>query len=100
MGGYPKAVIEALADWWLLGETDLAVIGPWSFTQSTFARTAFARGARARSLYLVGREGFVDGRPIALMRPTELIQCDEETEHWPMGGTWHPLYPPPGPEPR
>merc|ERR1712154_416621 len=72
ISSYSRGVTEAIADWWLMGEADLAILGLWSFDQQTFARSASTRGARTRSLYLVNREGSTGGstgehRSLAMM---------------------------------
>merc|ERR1711933_152940 len=87
VSGYSHAVTEALADWWLMGEADLAILGLWSFDQQTFARSAFTRGARTRSLYLVNRDGSRNERSLALIPRSkggsqyrDLVRCDDEAQ--------------------
>ena len=54
-GKYHQAVVEGLADWWLLGEADLVVIGQWENNDGgTFPRLAAARTGRAHSLHHAG----------------------------------------------
>ena len=53
---YHQSVVEGLADWWLLGEADLVIIGQWENTDGgTFPRLAAARTGRARSVHHAGR---------------------------------------------
>jgi hypothetical protein len=47
------AAAEALADWWLLGEADVSVIGSFGGDSETFARTALSRTARNASVAVV-----------------------------------------------
>lgn len=52
---YEASVVEAIADWWLLGEVDVGVLGSWAiggdYGVGSFGSTAFARGARSRSVF-------------------------------------------------
>merc|ERR1712083_37563 len=54
--GYPRAVADAIADWWLLGEADFVVDGQWSRAMpgpsSSYVTTAAARSSRAQSFYV------------------------------------------------
>lgn len=57
---YARDVADAFADWWLLGQADLAVLAPTSpdlpLIQNSYARTALARGLRAHSVYALPRD--------------------------------------------
>ena len=57
---YARDVADAFADWWLLGQADLAVLGPTSrdlpLVQNSYARTALARGVRTRSVFALPRD--------------------------------------------
>ena len=52
---YELSVLEALADWWLLGEADLGVLGAFDYGGDhgvgSFATSAFARAAKGRSVF-------------------------------------------------
>ena len=52
---YELSVLEALADWWLLGEADLGVLGAFDYGGDhgvgSYATSAFARAAKGRSVF-------------------------------------------------
>jgi len=48
---YARSVTEAVQDWWLLGEADVAVLAPWRGDGASYPRTAVARTARLRSTF-------------------------------------------------
>jgi hypothetical protein len=97
-------VHEAVGDWWLLGETDLAVLGPQTVRSryNSFARSAFARGARTRSLFYVPasecayqetirytaeeRAACAQLAAAAAQSADRLVQCGAEAEYAPMWG--------------
>jgi len=49
--GYARSVAEAVQDWWLLGEADVAVLSPWRGDGGSYPRTAVARTARLHSTF-------------------------------------------------
>lgn len=52
LDAYGDSLRDALADWFLLSEVDIGVLAPaLRNIPYTFGRTAFARGARTRSVY-------------------------------------------------
>ena len=84
---YESSVRSALADWWLLGEADFGVLAPPLNSQNSFGRSAFARGARTRSVFAPPSfswafSGFADDVPTE--RAGSIIRCGEEKTFVPM----------------
>lgn len=99
---YAKGVAEAISDWWLLGEADLAVIGSYKFpsSASSFQRTAFARGGRSHSTFqpitCVGRLGMPmpstplgrrEYKALRMSTCSGYSTCSEEAMSVPMWGS-------------
>ena len=86
---YEGAVMQAFADWWLLGEADLGVDGIWLHPIShaslaygvTFQRGAFVRGGHPRSVFQPDLPSRIATRAEQLVH-----SCDSPDNFVPM---WH-----------
>ena len=82
---FQSSLNEALADWWLLGETDVAVLSTQmdaaSFAGGGFGATAFSRTARTQSVFAPAALAGISADDASGEPTVQLTECGDARMH-------------------